>query len=107
MGIGLSPPGYRTRSAHQTKAARTFHSRRRKEKKTVPELNRFRSRGCSRVGRRLGKRAAARFLLRALVNFDRAFEVGAVFDADARRGQIAIHRAILLDFNPVLRAKVA
>src|SRR6267154_3774835 len=55
----------------------------------------------------LGERATAGFFLGALVDLDGAFEVSAVFDHDARGGQIADHRAIFLDFNAVLGAKIS
>src|SRR6266478_4839858 len=56
----------------------------------------------------LRKRTApAGFLLGALVDLDGAFEIGAVFDHDARGGQVADDRAILLDFDTVLGAKIA
>src|SRR5260370_24752771 len=55
----------------------------------------------------LRKRAAAGLLLGALVDLDGAFEIGAVFDHDARGGQVADDRAILLDFAAVLGAKIA
>src|SRR6267378_3552823 len=58
-------------------------------------------------GRGLRKRAAAGLLLGALVDLDGAFEIGAVFDHDARGGQVANDRAILLDFDAVLGAKIA
>src|SRR6202166_3643580 len=64
-----------------------------------------RGRSCRRI--RLRERAAMRILLGALVNFDRALEVRAVFNHDARRGQIAVHRTVFLDLDPVLRAKAA
>src|SRR5215469_14653996 len=51
--------------------------------------------------------AAAGFLLVGLIDFDRAFEVSAVLDHDSRGGQVTVDRTILLDFNSVLRAKVA
>jgi len=54
----------------------------------------------------LAKAAAAGFFSRALIDLDGAFEVGAVFDHDARGGQIADHRAIFLDLDAVLGAKI-
>src|SRR5712664_126440 len=45
-------------------------------------------------GRGLRKRAAAGLLLGALVDLDGAFEIGAVFDHDARGGQVAFDRAV-------------
>src|SRR5260370_34779974 len=54
-----------------------------------------------------GKGVRTGFLLRVLVDLDGAFEVGAVFDHDAGSGQVTIDRTVLLDFNSVLRAKVA
>ncbi len=41
------------------------------------------------------------------VDFDAAFEVGAVFDADAGGGNVADDRAIRLDVNAVPRMDVA
>jgi hypothetical protein len=46
-------------------------------------------------------------LVASLVDFDRAFEVGAVFDHDARRGEVAVDGTILLDLDTVFGAKVA
>src|SRR5580704_6184838 len=54
-----------------------------------------------------GKCIPARFLFWTLVDFDGAFEVGAVFDHDSRSGQVTVDRTILLDFNSILGAKVA
>src|SRR5579859_150192 len=87
------------------KSGAIFASRR--PKRIVEELNGLRACGCCRGRRcRLRERAAVRFLLGALVNFDRALEVGAIFNADARRGQVAIDGAIFLDFNAVIGAKI-
>src|SRR6266478_768707 len=67
--------------------------------------------GCRRSGigdSGLRKRTApAGFLLGALVDLDGAFEVGAVFDHDARGGQVADDRAIFLDFDAILGAKIS
>src|SRR5229473_5968491 len=65
---------------------------------------------CGRTGRRrriAGKRMRTGFLFRALVDLDRTFEVGAVFDHDAGSGEVTVDRTILLDFNSILGAKVA
>src|SRR5215467_4958145 len=65
---------------------------------------------CRRAGRSYGsagERVAAGFFLLALVDFDGALKVGAVFDHDAGRGQVAVDRSVLLDFNSVFRAKVS
>src|SRR6516165_2058669 len=71
------------------------------------DLNALRTCGCGGRCAGLRKRAAGRFLLGALVDFDGAFEVGAVFDHDARRRQVAVHGAVFFDFDPVLGAKIA
>src|SRR5215467_720819 len=71
------------------------------------KLNGLSCRRTRRSRRGTRKRVAAGFLLLALVDFDGAFEVCAVFDHDASRGQVAVDRTILLDFNSVFRAKVA
>src|SRR5881394_437441 len=71
------------------------------------KLNRFGRRRASRSRGAFCKSVAAGFLLLALVDFDGTFEVGAVFDHDARGGQVAVDRTIFLDFNSVFGAKVA
>src|SRR5689334_2044046 len=71
------------------------------------ELDRFWTGSCGRLSRWLRKRTAVRFLFRALVDFDGTLEVRAIFNADARGRQVAIHRAVFLDFNPILGAQVA
>ena len=51
---------------------------------------------------RFGLESRNRGRLRAgPVDFDASLENGAVFDADARRLDIADHRAVLLDFNAI------
>src|SRR5579872_2314929 len=62
----------------------------------------------SRRGRfLLRERAVRRILIRRLVDLDRALKVGAVFDHDARRGEVAVDRAVLLDLDAIFRAKIA
>src|SRR5258707_8952312 len=46
------------------------------------------------------------FLFRALLDLDRAFEVGSVFDDDLRRRQISVHRTVLLDLDLALSTDV-
>src|ERR1700733_2677481 len=41
-----------------------------------------------------------------LVNLDRALKVSAVLDHDSRGGEIADHRAILLDLDAVARSQI-
>src|ERR1700743_3620477 len=55
----------------------------------------------------LRERAVAGVLVGGLVDLDGTFEVGAVFDHDARRGEVAVDRAVFLDFDTILRAKIA
>src|SRR5208337_4011052 len=59
-----------------------------------------------RRGSSARKCAAARFFLSGLVDFDGTFEVRAVFNHDARGGQVAVHRAVLLDLDAVLGAQI-
>ena len=42
-----------------------------------------------------------------LVDLDGALEVGAVLDHDARGGEVAVYRAVLLDFDPILGPQIA
>src|SRR5207244_8879230 len=71
------------------------------------KLDRFCCRSRRRGGSGLGKSAATRLFLRGLIDFDGALKVSAVFDHDARRGEIAYDRTILLDLDTIFRAKVA
>jgi len=41
------------------------------------------------------------------LDFDAALEVGAVFDAEARRGDVADHFAVLLDLDAIAHAYIA
>src|SRR3984957_20897554 len=52
-------------------------------------------------------RAVAGVLVSGLVDLDGALKVGAVFDHDARRGEVAVDRAVFLDFDTIFRAKIA
>ena len=52
-------------------------------------------------------RGRVRCRTRRAIDLDRAFEVRAVLNHDARGGQIADHRAILLDFDAVAGAQIA
>src|SRR4029077_14088326 len=75
------------------------------ERKPVAGLDGFASGGRRSI--LLGKRAVAGILVAGFVDFDRAFEVGTVFDHDARRGEVAVDGTVFLDLDPVLGAKVA
>jgi CheY-like chemotaxis protein len=72
----------------------------------------FRRRG-ARTQPTLARRDSSRgdvavgLLRRTPVDFDRTFEVGAVFDQDLRRRQIPDHRTVLLYLNPSPRAHVS
>src|SRR4029077_9703970 len=92
----------------KNKAARAGCPRRLGRYSDSKALNGFCCRRSGVSSNRLGKRAAAAgFLLGALVDFDGAFEIGAVFDHDARGGQVTDDRAILLDFDAVLGTKIS
>src|SRR6266851_3582769 len=68
-------------------------------------LNAFRPRASRRRRRPRGD-VLVGFLLCAPVDFDRTFEVRAVFDHDLCRRQIPDHRTVLPDLDPSLRAHV-
>src|SRR5208282_5596922 len=72
-----------------------------KNKVAESGLNRFRCWSADRSVRALCKGVVRRILLGALIDFDRAFEVGAVFDHDAGGRQIAVDGTVLLDLDPV------
>src|SRR5438552_3877749 len=78
--------------------------------------SRFQNRASEALNGFAGSRGRGRFRERAvrilvlvggLVDFDGAFEVGAVLDHDPRGGQIAVHRTVLLDLDAVLGAQIA
>src|SRR5271163_4574135 len=78
-----------------------------KNKIVEAKLNRLRCWSANRSVRALRKGAVCGILLGALIDFDRAFEVGAVFDHDAGGREIAVDGAILLDFDAVFGTEIA
>src|SRR5258708_13422149 len=67
------------------------------------KLDALRSGGCRRRAGGLGERAGG-LLLGALIDFDGTLKVRTVFNHDPRGGQVAIHRTIFLDLDPVFGA---
>src|SRR5450432_2840581 len=68
-------------------------------------LNGFASGGCGRIF--LRERTVAGIFVAGAVNFDRAFEIGAVFNHDARRGEVAVDGTIFLDLDTIFGAQVS
>src|SRR5271165_7210905 len=81
--------------------------RRRSTDEALKNLNGLRR--ASGRGRRRSARegSGSGFLLGALIDFDGALEVGAVFDHDAGGGKIAVDGTILLNLDAVLSAQIS